>query len=886
MSKNYADALRRKPPPVPQAHRPEPQKEAGAKRPRHDEFPPPSTNTEQAEPAARASVWGRPDAVSIKKPPFILKRPIEEPAPAPVIEPPPSKKSKKPRPTQMSLGDVMPKHVLSRMSKPTPTAPPPTQQAPQPMEVSNQEEFPSLSAGTAVPKPSLPAYAGWGKKAAVPFAKGRPPATLPKKVLLKQQSKQECTKSAASVKQPENKPSLLDFGAKQRTEDGREHDLIRLLKDGKIQQSQVKAGRQRITPRKKKFTTLKKKILQERLEAWRKLHPVDQPKEASVDTTEAPVADTSTCTVCLQNFADYEEVEDDDEYAEIVENFKEMAVKVGPIRDAFLHRQTSGSCPAFVWFETPQSAAAACACWNGLIVGGQSLDPVLLYPKLEGSGDVVNKEAWRKAVLSVVSADNDLVTDGGSSIAPATIILKNALSKDDFEDREHLEESLSYIRSLVEQQGTVSKFEAKENDYGGVVVVSYSDASVAEEAVAKFDGLLVSGVAISASLSNDTVASSKEYVVKLTTNDDLEDEDCLKESLSDIKCLAKKYGPLPDIDALKVDGGNVLVTYRGDETVARIAAAKLDGTVLGGNVLQASVISRPDESRFSNDASGGWVLLQHVLTEDDIADEECLEESIEDVKELASRYGKVLNVKFDPDDLTRVIRIEYDGGQKVARLVADKFNGMIIGGQTVAATTLSSGIYAHGPTSTAVEPTPVTPATGVASKPADAAPKPLYSGDKLIPERFAACKRVPKVVTSTGPRDYASLSNSEEVTPLLIEMLGELMRLQRRAIEDKNAKARRRIVMGLREVSRGIRAHKVKMVVMANNVDQYGAVHEKLREILDLARQEDVPVIFELNKRKLGKAVGKTIKVSVVGIQNADGAHQEFKKLAALAAKK
>jgi selenocysteine insertion sequence-binding protein 2 len=75
------------------------------------------------------------------------------------------------------------------------------------------------------------------------------------------------------------------------------------------------------------------------------------------------------------------------------------------------------------------------------------------------------------------------------------------------------------------------------------------------------------------------------------------------------------------------------------------------------------------------------------------------------------------------------------------------------------------------------------------------------------------------------------------------------------------------------------------MVVMANNVDQYGAIDDKLQEIIDLARQEDVPVIFELNKRKLGKAVGKSIKVSVVGIQNADGAHQQFKKLASLASK-
>mmetsp|Transcript_17599 Transcript_17599/g.28463 ORF Transcript_17599/g.28463 Transcript_17599/m.28463 type:complete len:93 (+) Transcript_17599:1-279(+) len=91
--------------------------------------------------------------------------------------------------------------------------------------------------------------------------------------------------------------------------------------------------------------------------------------------------------------------------------------------------------------------------------------------------------------------------------------------------------------------------------------------------------------------------------------------------------------------------------------------------------------------------------------------------------------------------------------------------------------------------------------------------------------------------------------------------------------------------MGLREVARGIRAHKVKMVVMANNLDEYGAIDEKLQEIIDLAKSEDVPLFFEFSKRGLGKAIGKNIKVAVVGIQSADGAHQPFKKLNAIAAR-
>ncbi len=75
----------------------------------------------------------------------------------------------------------------------------------------------------------------------------------------------------------------------------------------------------------------------------------------------------------------------------------------------------------------------------------------------------------------------------------------------------------------------------------------------------------------------------------------------------------------------------------------------------------------------------------------------------------------------------------------------------------------------------------------------------------------------------------------------------------------------------------------VKMVVMANNLDQYGVIDEKLQEIIDLAKSEGVPLFFEFTKRSLGKAIGKSIKIAVVGIQNADGAHQPFKKLNAIA---
>ena len=53
----------------------------------------------------------------------------------------------------------------------------------------------------------------------------------------------------------------------------------------------------------------------------------------------------------------------------------------------------------------------------------------------------------------------------------------------------------------------------------------------------------------------------------------------------------------------------------------------------------------------------------------------------------------------------------------------------------------------------------------------------------------------------------------------------------------------------------------------------------KVQEIIDEGKAKGVMLVFALNRRKLGKALGKTVKVSIVGVQNMDGANQEYKHL-------
>jgi ribosomal protein L7Ae-like RNA K-turn-binding protein len=564
---------------------------------------------------------------------------------------------------------------------------------------------------------------------------------------------------------------------------GDHFDLMRLYqRDGT---ATVQKGRQRVRPRKKKFSSLKKKVLEERLRKWKELHPDgDKTGNKKSGNEELPPSGT----VRLHGYCEHEELEDDDEYEEILENLREMAAKVGTVKRLFIPRDIIEQVPVFVEFEDPSNAAAAVECWNALMLGGNTLG-CQSFPAGTSDRLLKSEEGWHDWCIEsehhAQTETKDVIMEDNTAIV-TELILENAI-----------------------------------------------------------------------------------------TEDDLEDEESLEESLNDIRALACKYGAVESVHVAR-EGLQIRISYKGDAAVARQAAVELNKVVVGGSQLSAKLVE--EEETTENDGPGVYLILDNVLTKDDLEDEDCLEESMNDVRELAQQYGEVCSVLrhvcVDPEIGERALRIYFASVQE-AEKAFEGFNGLVIGGLAVSASLPEEFNRSKGvPTSE----------EGLAAN--DKEPEVMYSGDKIISERFAACKRVPKVSSSSsGPRKYATLAEDETVKTLLVEMLGELMRLQRRAAEEKNAKAKRRIVMGLREVARGIRSHKVRMVVMANNLDEYGVIDEKLQEIIDLAHAEDIPVFYEFSKRTLGKALGKTIKVAVAGVQNTDGAHQQFKKLVKLSQK-
>jgi len=112
----------------------------------------------------------------------------------------------------------------------------------------------------------------------------------------------------------------------------------------------------------------------------------------------------------------------------------------------------------------------------------------------------------------------------------------------------------------------------------------------------------------------------------------------------------------------------------------------------------------------------------------------------------------------------------------------------------------------------------------------------------------------------------------------VIQLLQLLSKFQDRAKEKnptKQAKTKRRYVSGLREVLRGINNGKLKCVILAPNIDENKArdgLDDKIQQILKAAKEKKVHIIHSLTRKRLGKAIGKSIRVSCVGIHNPQSA--------------
>ncbi|XP_062860757.1 selenocysteine insertion sequence-binding protein 2-like [Trichomycterus rosablanca] len=136
-------------------------------------------------------------------------------------------------------------------------------------------------------------------------------------------------------------------------------------------------------------------------------------------------------------------------------------------------------------------------------------------------------------------------------------------------------------------------------------------------------------------------------------------------------------------------------------------------------------------------------------------------------------------------------------------------------------------------------------------------------------------------------REYCNQVLNKEIDESVTLLLQELVRFQERVYqkEPNKAKGKRRLVMGLREVTKHMKLNKIQCVVISPNCEKIqakGGLDEALYNVIAMAREQEIPFVFALGRKALGRCVNKLVPVSVVGIFNYSGAEALFNRLVSL----
>ena len=151
-------------------------------------------------------------------------------------------------------------------------------------------------------------------------------------------------------------------------------------------------------------------------------------------------------------------------------------------------------------------------------------------------------------------------------------------------------------------------------------------------------------------------------------------------------------------------------------------------------------------------------------------------------------------------------------------------------------------------------------------------------------------ERAKASVHSRKFRTYCNQILSPDLDALIGNLMADLTRFQdnQHAKDPVKAKARRRYAVGLREALKFVKVHKVCSLLIAPDleaVEARGGLDDTVGALIrESSKQgQEVPVIFGMNRRKLGRACLRKVPVSCVAIMNPQGSDETYKSLLNLA---
>lgn len=93
------------------------------------------------------------------------------------------------------------------------------------------------------------------------------------------------------------------------------------------------------------------------------------------------------------------------------------------------------------------------------------------------------------------------------------------------------------------------------------------------------------------------------------------------------------------------------------------------------------------------------------------------------------------------------------------------------------------------------------------------------------------------------------------------------------------AKATKRYVVGFKEVKKFLVVKRLKLIVIAPDLERSSEVDALVEEIKSLADQNHVPYVFSVKRRHIGYLLLKKVPVSLVGVFDYQGTTENVNEL-------
>jgi len=145
-----------------------------------------------------------------------------------------------------------------------------------------------------------------------------------------------------------------------------------------------------------------------------------------------------------------------------------------------------------------------------------------------------------------------------------------------------------------------------------------------------------------------------------------------------------------------------------------------------------------------------------------------------------------------------------------------------------------------------------------------------------------------QITTTTQIRPYITHTLSPEIDSLAYEFITSLHQFEinkKKALGKNTLKFKKRLVAGLKEVAKKLSVNKLKFVIASPNIQEItseGGLNDQVGAIVRACNAQEVPLAFALSRKKLGTAVGRNIRISIIGVIYYDGADELYSRLAEL----